>query len=61
MYLLLIAFALGLIVGILVNGVRINVNHVGKEIPEETNKVNTQYMPEDYKLYVEKTQGFINE
>lgn len=54
------SFLAGMIAGLLIKGIHINVNHKHHEdAPEEFNSIDETDIPEEYRLFLEKSKGII--
>lgn len=60
LWLMFASFIAGGILGVLVKGIHINVNHKHQEeAPEEFNLVDETDIPEEYRIFLEKSKGII--
>lgn len=55
---ILVAFVCGIVVGLLMKGVNININHKQQELPTDYNKQPLHAVPEEIKQYALQHKGY---
>ena len=60
LFMMLITFICGLVVGLLHKGINITINHKQPEAPKEDMKAPVHMLPENMRQYAEKNNGQIN-
>ena len=59
LWLMLVSFGLGIVTGLLIKGIHVNVNQRQPEAPEKFNETYEEQIPLEHQKYIERTNGFI--
>lgn len=59
LFMMLVTFICGLVVGLLMKGININITHREPEAPAEEMKTSVNLMPEEMRRYAEQNHGQI--